>query len=645
MESRSFGRSFERRKERRPLSETARAALAGLFMLTTQACDICFNAEHSEMEREAAEAEARAKAERNAETPAARDRRIFKEKLVELEKDGYSIEISGVIFIADLAGPTSGQMLDDINSIQNGLSLRGDATSCVKIIEETTDPLANLKQQLERAKTGLKEIDVPIYQLTLKPNETGITLTVDNWLTDRTVITRELESFDRTNNDYATWEKGHDAKLNEVKYALRQDKETLAATYGKFLTEHGVSLNAMDIVQIHAGTGMEEMAKLFTTGQLSSVKFNGFKHDQRKVSSPFIAWDFYASDQSELALTGSPELPGTLTSVVLRRLDLDTVPSWWQGQSTSEIFQDNYGNTVMVETVEKQKNYTHKGEPAELYEQTILIMVPTKFIDSSGSESEAIGWNVDLTKLDLPELTNFAFSHPERPVATRTSELGFTFNLYYEGEDRLTHNVYDGYFDTAMLGTLEMQYAFYGYDPDQQLVSNILVVPTNGEKNGYFAARNSATIALTDEHMNLMEASHTEVMSTARHETSHALFNHLQLGSYELLTELHKRLSPAFFTAIAEANWEIDGFGGHPQDNTTELFASFMNSLMVNDLETTMRAKLTPVTAAEYADVAKIMRTMLSKPLITQNSPHETIQILEKLTEAEGLARQIAASE
>jgi len=145
--------------------------------------------------------------------------------------------------------------------------------------------------------------------------------------------------------------------------------------------------------------------------------------------------------------------------------------------------------------------------------------------------------------------------------------------------------------------------------------------------------------------MDISETSYDEVKSTARHETSHALFNHLQLNNSRPFNELHKRLSPDFFKTIAEANWETNGFGGHPQDNTTELFASFMNGLMIDDLETTMRAKLTPATAAEYAETAKILREVLSKPLKTQNDRFEPIDILEKLTEAEGLARQIAAGE
>lgn len=424
---------------------------------------------------------------------------------------------------------------------------------------------------------------------------------------------------------------------------VQQDKEKLSEVYGKLLTDNGVSLNAMDIMRVHEGKGMETMIKLFADYDVDRIKLNGFKHDLRAVSSPYISWEFSADTQADMQKTGSPELPGTLTSVEISRYEWAAVPRWWSGHATSEVFKDKYGNTVMVETTSSKKEIDHPGEPDEVYSQSITIMAPTNFLSATGSEATHVSWSVDLSKIGIPEMTDLVYSNPESPVAVKEAPLGNKFNFYYEGDDNQVKKVFGGFYDAAIQGVMEMQYAFYGYSLEQQIIKNILIKPSNEEKNGFFAPRDSATIALTDEHMNLLKSDYGEVISTSRHESSHALFNYLELASNISVNELHKRLSPDFFKAIAESNWVSDGFGGHAQDNATELFASFMNGLMIADLETTMRTKLTPATAAEYADTAKVFHEALKKPLTTQNDRYETISILKKLADAEKIARSIAA--
>ncbi|EKD76342.1 MAG: hypothetical protein ACD_43C00146G0003 [uncultured bacterium] len=638
------GQQVERRAERGWLGERAKTALAGLFALTTTGCNICFDLEHDILERQAAE-QSRIKAEKAKETPEQKARKEFKAKLVESEKAGYTVEISGVLMMADVTSPLTSSELEDMAQIKNDFAYSGDSARTTEIVEQATDPLLELQRQLADGAVDTKMLDVPIYQFRMKPTPAGISVVVENWLTDTTVTTTTFNALSLNKDEYSVWESNYNATVAGVQEAIQRDKATLAETYGKLLVDNGVSLNAMDIIRTHPGTGMETLTELFAENDIYDVELHGFKHDGRVISSPFISWDFTVNNQGDQPTTGSPELPGTLTSVELRRFDNDTVPTWWQGHNTSEIYKDNYGNTVMVETTVRQKEYEHEGQPNETYSQTIYVMVPTCFLETTGSETEAVGWNVDLTRLGLPELTDFVYSHPERPIKTIEVGMGFKYNIYYQGEDSQVKDVYTGFLNNATGGVRDLQTDFYGYEADQQVVTNILIVPTNGEKNGSFTARNSSTIALTDAHMDLMESNLYEVQSTARHETAHALFNHLRLAESKPIFDLHKRLSATFFATIAEANWETDGFGGHPDDNTHELFATFINSLKVHDLEATMRAKLTPATAAEYADVAKTFREELTKPLKSQNSPYETIQILEKLTEAENIANRIAAGQ
>ncbi|MBI4407369.1 MAG: hypothetical protein HY565_02600 [Candidatus Kerfeldbacteria bacterium] len=649
MEPRPAPRRIER-AERPFLNEASHRALLGLFALTTTACDPFSNYEDGEYHgrqeafAEIAKAQAEAKTAKSPEALEAKTRADFKAKLVELEQAGYTVEISGINLMVDTTGPLSGQTLTDLEQLQQSLSYSSSGESGAKIVETATDPFLVLQQQIaETEKRTTKKVDVPIYQLKLKPTTTGITLTVTNWLTNETVTSADITALNSTTDDYTTWHGKYDAQLHDVLQAIQQDKAKLAKTYSQLLTDHGVSLNAMDIMRTHPGQGMETITRLFENEDVQRVAINGFKHNTLAKNSPFIAWEFEAGETAELLTTGSPELPGTLTSVELRRSNYDTKPDWWHGKPISETFTDQYGNLVIVETTVSNKAYEHSGEQDEAYSQMISIMVPTNFLDTMGRETEALSWSVDLSKLGIPEMTDLVYSHPERPVLTKELQFGFKFNVYYQGEDAQTENVYDGFYDAAMRGSLEMQYAFYGFDPEQQLTKNILIVPTNGEKNGYFTARNSATIALTDAHMNVRESDHAEVMSTARHETGHALFNHLRLGESQAIRDLHKRLSKDFFKAIDESNWETNGFGGHSQDNATEFFASFMNGIMEYRLEDKLRAKLTPATAAEYADACKTVREALTKPLKQANGPYESIDILIKLTEGERIANDIVA--
>lgn len=630
-------RQREQRAERAVLGETARTALAGLFLLTSQGCDLCLSVEHDMMERQAAEE----KAAREAETPEAKARREFKEKLVELEKAGYTIEISGIVVAADVTGSLKAKDISELSSLKDELSYGSGAAPRLKVIETTVDPLAEIQRQVA-ADRKKKSLDISIYRVVLTPGKTDITVNVENWLTNQTITTETFPQLDGQKDTYETWQAQRDAKLTKIIQAIRRDKGDLAKQYGALLTEHGVTLNAMDIMQIHSGHGLEAIAQIIQTAEMTDITVHGFKHDRQRTDSPFIAWKFNNQTISEMAITGSPELPGTLTSIEIRRSSFNSVPAWWHGQAESTVYKDKHGNAIQVETSGYTIDDPAPDEPAAYYSQTISISVPTRFLDTVGSETEATGLSVDLTAVGLPEITDLAYCHPERPVETRHSHYGFTYNIYYEGNDALTTGVYHGYYDAAIFGVEEIQHAFYGDDLDQQVTRNILIIPTDN-KNGYFSPRNSSTITYTAPHLNPAESNFREVERTGRHETAHAFFNHLQLDHAPAITALHASLSPDFFYAIAEKNWEGHGFGGHPEDNPTELFASFLNSILVDNLETVMRAKLTPITAAEYAETAKVFREALTNPLRAQNDQYETIRILDQLAEAETIARDIAA--
>jgi hypothetical protein len=562
---------------------------------------------------------------------------------VELEQAGYTVDISGVNLAVDTTEPISGDTLQDLSDVQMHLSLGKDETGYgIRLSAADSDPYLELQAALAAAaKTNRTEIKVPIYRIVIKPAADTITVRAENWLTDQTIAEVTLKTDTHPTADWAATRTKHNAQLDSLVEVIKQDKAKLAETYGKLLTERGVSLNAMDLVRFHEGPGMATITQLLTSADVSYVQINGFKHNNLRKNSPFIAWGFGQHELAELPGIGSPELPGTLTGVTIQRYNGETRPDWWPGKADTETFTDRHGNIIVVETEATRIADPYPGEPTETYHQTISILAPTNFLPDSGSETEATGWSVDLSRLGLPEMTDLIFTHPERPVATR-ERLGFTFNIYYEGEDSLVTGVYDGYYDAAVSGVLDMQHAFYGYEVHQQVTHNILIVSTS-EKNGHFNPRNSATIALTEGHMDLMNSDYFEVISTGRHETGHALFNHLGLTGNEAINTLHRSLSAEFFRIIAESNWEKNGFGGHPQDRPTELFASFMNGLMVADFEVTMRAKLTPATATEYAQVAKVFREQLTKPLKTQNDRYETIDILQRLAEAETIANAIAA--
>lgn len=195
---------LESRAEQRLLTESAKATLVALFALTTQGCGVCFDRQHDVLERKAAAEKDRADAEAKAEKPEAKVRREFKASLVELEKAGYSIEISGINLIGDISGQITAEMFSDMSGIKDTLSHNFETGTGVTVVENGTNPLAVLKQELDASQRDhSKKIRVPIYRMILNPNSAGITFTVENWLTDQTLKTGKFESLNSNKDGYA----------------------------------------------------------------------------------------------------------------------------------------------------------------------------------------------------------------------------------------------------------------------------------------------------------------------------------------------------------------------------------------------------------------------------------------------------------
>lgn len=641
-------RGVERRAEHRGMSESAKRVLLGLFALTTTACDPFGESyERGRHEAHYADVEAAEKTAHDNSPEVLHEKALteFKTKLVELEKAGYTVDISGTTLSIDSTGELTADQVQDISQLT---SMELDVAK-INFDDDSTNPLKKLHQQLEPKDGRIINPDhttlrVSIYAMHVQPGKAGNTVTVENWLTGKTICTEQVPFMFNPDKTYDQTQTEIQAALSRVKAQMDQDKAQLAGVYGKLLTDNGISINAMDLMQMHAGNGMETLATMFADDDVSHVTLNGFKSDMRNSSSPYVQWSL-GSYNSDLPPTGTPEMNGTLTSISMYRYSSDHIPDWYHANQTELIYKDKYNNTIIVESEKKPTTYEDPTNPQkDVYTQSIEISVPTAFLDSTVNETDWTGWNVDLTQIGLPELTNFVYNHPEKPVAIEKTGV-FDYAVYYQGDDSLTtkQNVYSGFYDMAAQGAEAVQRAFYGYEAEQQIVHNIVIVPEH-DKNGYFTPRNSATIALTAGEVSLRgSADMNEVVSVARHESGHAIFNHLELDKNKEITALHKRLSAEFFKTINEKNWQDKGFGGHSEDNETEFFATFINSIMVNDLEARMHAKLTPALAAEYADAAKTVYTALEKTLQQQNGPYEHIEILEKLKQAETIANTIAA--
>lgn len=639
MEGKLGRRRIENRVEHSWRGETAKRALLSLFALATSGCDLCLDPHHDLLERQEDERRLDAEAARKAETPEHKAHRQFREKLAALEDQGYTINLSGIYLSIELVSAASSGDIEEIEQFK--YLLEG-----IDVKEDSADPLTSLTNQ---AANENNTVSVAVQQLHITNEKDGLKIRAENWLTDEQIGVFDFPQFNADKMDWNQFDTEQQARIDALKAALQRDKQGLVGAYGKLLTEHHVSLDKMDLMRTQPGDGMETILSLIKHSGFNSVTFNGFKRDNRVSNSPYINLTMTEANSAELPTTGTPEIAGTLSNVEMHRSfygnDINGKPDWWNSRiPANQVVQDQYGNTIMITTERTLQPADEYSAERYFYDQFISISVPTEFLAETGSEADWHTWSVDLTTVGLPELHNVVATHVERPVAQETDVYGFKYNFYYQGDDTMTTDVYTGFYHAIEGGSSEIQRDFYGNDVDQQLTKNIVIVPV-AEKNGSFTPRNSTTIALTNEHLRIGESDYFEVKSTARHETAHAMFNHLRLIQSPEVTRLHARLSQDFFKAINESNWETNGFGGHSQDNATEFFASFINGLYVGDLEATMHAKLTPATAAEYADAAKTLRTELGSILRKQNDRYETIGILEELAKAERIANSIAAGQ
>jgi hypothetical protein len=560
----------------------------------------------------------------------------FMEQLVDLETDGYVIKFSGVNFVLDAAATLTSEQKDEIRIIQNSISGVG-------IIEDPLPPLESLQHKIETSPNN-KDITVPIYQFTIHPDRQNFKVELKNILTGEKVAEALLDAPNSTEYDYDVLDTRRTQALDRLFKAMQRDEVRIATEYAHALKRHEVPAGAPDIMRIIPGNGLEQLSGLFDK-DVYEIQLAGFKNGQHEEDERAIKWIINVNEKYEMPVSGSPEIPGTFTDLNLWRYKVDVAaPDWWTGVSSTIISTDKNGNIITVETSAQKL----KGETDTTYTQNINVKVPEQFLPSTGDEKDAKGRSIDLTSVGLGEITDVVFDYPERITKVIETKSGNEFNFYFDGEDSSVSKIEDSQYEAIVVGIEEVQEAFFAEKNSAQLIKNVRVVHSS-ERNAYFCPWRPDTIAFTDDHLG-EKSDNTMVISTARHETIHAVFNLLQLDNNPQLIDLYQELlgkdllllrflSPEeSFRIIAEGKWQGSNFGGHPKDNIDEFFTSFINSVFQEDLEKTMRSKLTPITAAKYAEAARTVREILSKALHVKNNNSQQVPILEKLAMAEKIA-------
>lgn len=606
----------ERNREIRTVGRAERALLA-LFALTTSACN-WFEQPVEDNESTPVIAP---------ESPEQRDQREFIRKIAALEKDGCEIQFVGAS-ASVTAEDSSINQVNDVNDFLINLPINGGIT----MAQDVARPSQALEQALslsEKRKDVQKKVNIPAYHFTVQIKENQAEIKVKNWITnsDVTDVTIQLVSQEIKGSFEKSQENARRA-VEQIVQAIQQDRSTLYTKYAEQLKQNGVdNAHLIDIPKMRSeGNGIQQLKDLIA--QEVRININGYKRDFTPEASPYIDYDFFRTNFGEYK-DGTLEIGGTISSVEFTRTEFNDPPAWWEKPGT-HIYQDKYKNTIMVEYTFSNSN------EGDVYQQAIFVSVPTPFHGEKGTEVYHVPVSIDLQQAGLGTLENIIYESPERPTTT-TKQESFQYYGFIQGKDNFE---VPGYQWEAMFSEIaKLQQAFYGDELEQQLVSNVLVIPTT-EVNGYFQPRNSTTIAVTQGFLEARDLTLRNVRSVARHETAHALFNHL-LKSDQELDGLMRKLTPDFYKAIAESNFQDKGFGGHPGDQLTELFASFMNAVMLDDVEQRI-GRLQPDLAREFAVVARTFRTALEKPLRAANSKGEVISILESLRRVEQRAEDVS---
>lgn len=638
MRSKEMGSlSLQDSEPKRVESNGSRLALVFLFGLVTQAC---------------AAADSRNRvvepgSEQSIEIPSdeAAYRQQFIKRLVELEKQGFVIDFQGISWKMNTNGTGTSEESDDLDPY---------VTSFNDSLLTFYDPLKLLELKIQdwEAKKGQqsnsnysKEMGVYAYQFVVSVINSGnIKIELKNVLTGAVLAEIATESAESPLYD----ESRHKEKLNVLLQVVEKDRQNLVKIYSEVLRSHGVIEREMDIIKFLPGEGLRQIQELGDKDLNGPVIFSADHPSRYREEGVEGKWEV---DPHEIKVgEGTPEMAGNLTSVSLDRYRYiekdgeEQPPDWWKGSSENRVYIDKYRNLIHVTT---DRGETEDGGSA--YTQDIYIAVSEQLLPPDSDENMPTSWSVDLTVVGLPEMKNLVFHHPESSVKIIKTILDNEYVFYFYGDDSTVEEVDEAHYKAIVAGIEQVEAAFGDLTPSQ-LIKKIRVLRSDS-KNAYFFPRRPDTVGFTDDHLR-KGVNTNQVISTARHEAGHGVFKYLNLHDNQKWNSLFQELKVTnlvfqfvsmqrSFGVIPEEKWQNGGFGGHPQDNSDEFFTSFINTLLVEDLEGAMRKNLRRSAALEYAKIAQTLQEILSSEQSTKRDS-ANVPILEKLALAEKIAKEIA---